>query len=272
MIQKIFIGSFLAILFLSGAPSVRAEYTNLLPTGMVWRAGNAEILFSEWSTRDKAPVACTYSQQPKGCMSDVYDGKISQSQCRLVENPDKCSTNVWFPADVRSQAKCTTVRIHTSAQDYKDERDCAVCSGGSCNFYIGMDSEQPKTPDEDPETDTPPEPDLGDGTGPKDSTTSGPEGDGTGTGGTGDTKLVNLSTVNSIPELLEKVLSLLVQVGTILLVFFLILTGFKFVAAQGNPGAIEEARTSLTWVVIGGMLLLGAQALSMVIAAAVTSL
>ncbi len=86
------------------------------------------------------------------------------------------------------------------------------------------------------------------------------------------TRLVNLASVDSVPELLEKALSLLVQVGTILLVFFLVLTGFKFVAAQGNPGAIEEARSSLTWVVIGGMLLLGAQALSMVIAAAVTSL
>lgn len=89
---------------------------------------------------------------------------------------------------------------------------------------------------------------------------------------TGNTRLVNLASVDSVPELLEKALSLLVQVGTILLVFFLVLTGFKFVAAQGNPGAIEEARSSLTWVVIGGMLLLGAQALSMVIAAAVTSL
>lgn len=267
--QKIFISSLFLALFVSVTPSVHAEYTNLLPTGMTWRAGNAEIPFSMWSTRDKAPVACTYSQQPKGCMSDVYDGKIPQSQCRLVENADTCSANVWFPADVRSQAKCTTVRIHTSAQDYKDERDCAVCSGGSCNFYIGIDSEQSTTPDEDPKTDTPPVPDLGDGSGPQDSTGDGSGGDGAGTG---DTKLINLSTVNSIPELLEKVLSLLVQVGTILLVFFLVLTGFKFVAAQGNPGAIEEARTSLTWVVIGGMLLLGAQALSMVIAAAVTSL
>lgn len=83
---------------------------------------------------------------------------------------------------------------------------------------------------------------------------------------------MNLLSVDSVEELLVVVVDTMVQIGTLLLIFALVLTGFRFVSAQGNPGAVEEARKRLTWVVIGGLLLLGAQAFSLVIKATIESL
>lgn len=85
-------------------------------------------------------------------------------------------------------------------------------------------------------------------------------------------RLVNLLKFDTVEEVIAGIMDLLVQVGSILLVFALVLAGFRFVSAQGSPGKIEEARNSLTWVVIGGLLLLGAEAISLVIKATVESL
>lgn len=90
--------------------------------------------------------------------------------------------------------------------------------------------------------------------------------------GDSEDRLINLLSVDSAQELVVKIIDLMIQVGSILLIFALVMAGFKFVSAQGNPGSIEEARKSLTWVVIGGMLLLGAQAISLVIKATIESL
>lgn len=86
------------------------------------------------------------------------------------------------------------------------------------------------------------------------------------------TRLVNLLSVGSLEELVAKVLEVMVQVGSILLVLMLVWTGFLFVAAQGNEEEIRKARGALLWVVIGGLLLLGAQALSLIISATIESL
>lgn len=85
-------------------------------------------------------------------------------------------------------------------------------------------------------------------------------------------RLVNLLTVDSVEELVTVILDLMVQVGSILLILALVLSGFRFVSAQGNPEAVTQAKKSLMWVVIGGLLLLGAEALSLVIKSAVESL
>lgn len=95
---------------------------------------------------------------------------------------------------------------------------------------------------------------------------------GGGSSSGGEDRLVNLLTVDSAEELVVRVIDLMVQVGSVLLVLALVLAGFRFVSAQGNPESIKKARESLTWVVIGGMLLLGAQAISLVIKATVESL
>ncbi len=49
------------------------------------------------------------------------------------------------------------------------------------------------------------------------------------------------------------------------IVFFIIYAGFKYVMAQGNASQVEEATRALTYAVIGGVLILGAVAISQII-------
>lgn len=81
-----------------------------------------------------------------------------------------------------------------------------------------------------------------------------------------------LGETSTIPQLLEKVLQLLIDIGIPVLVVFIVYAGFQFVTAQGNSEKITEARRALFWAVIGGAVLLGAQIISTVIKQTVESL
>ncbi|MGE5541374.1 MAG: pilin [Bacillota bacterium] len=85
-------------------------------------------------------------------------------------------------------------------------------------------------------------------------------------------KLHNPLKFCSLPELMDGILQAVVELGAILLIFMLVWVGFLFVAAQGNPEKISAARSALIWVLIGGLILLGAEAISKVIEATVNSL
>ncbi len=88
----------------------------------------------------------------------------------------------------------------------------------------------------------------------------------------GGATLENPLRAGSLPELLTIVLEAVVQIGSILLVLALVWVGFLFVMAQGAEEKIRDARGALVWTVIGGMLLLGAKAISEVIQATVQTL
>ena len=75
-----------------------------------------------------------------------------------------------------------------------------------------------------------------------------------------------------MPELLTIVLHAIVQIGSILLVLALVWVGFLFVAAQGAEEKIRDARNALMWTILGGLLLLGAEAIARVISATVEAL
>lgn len=79
-----------------------------------------------------------------------------------------------------------------------------------------------------------------------------PLGDGTG----------NLDT---IPQVISAILEVIVQIGTIILVLYIIWSGYLFVTAQGNVDQVKRAKSSIKWAVLGGALLLGAWALSVAI-------
>ena len=93
-----------------------------------------------------------------------------------------------------------------------------------------------------------------------------------GAGSTTGQTLVNPLKVGTLPELLKLVLEAVVYLGSIVLTLAIIWVGFKFVAAQGNPEKIKEARNALVWTLIGGLILLGAQAISLAIQSTVGSL
>ena len=84
--------------------------------------------------------------------------------------------------------------------------------------------------------------------------------------------LQNPLNAGSIPELIGVVLRAVVQLGSIVLVLALVWVGFLFVAAQGAEEKIREARSALVWTVIGGLILLGATAISAAIQATAQAL
>lgn len=90
---------------------------------------------------------------------------------------------------------------------------------------------------------------------------------GTQSGGT----LVNPLKFNTLDELINALLSAVIKLGTYILIFMLMWTGFKFVAARGNEEKIRDARRALMWTIIGGLILLGATAIKEVIQATVNS-
>lgn len=103
------------------------------------------------------------------------------------------------------------------------------------------------------------------------STAKSPAGDTAG-GDTGGTLVNPLNSINSLPELLTAILKGVVEIGAIFLTLMLVYVGFLFVAARGNEEKIRSARDALMWTVIGGLILLGAEAISLVIQATVKTL
>jgi cytochrome bd-type quinol oxidase subunit 2 len=77
--------------------------------------------------------------------------------------------------------------------------------------------------------------------------------------------LDNPLRVNSIEELLVAILNIFMVLMIPVIVLFIILAGFKYVTAQGNPGQIEEATTTFTYAIIGGVLILAAVAIAEII-------
>jgi hypothetical protein len=63
-----------------------------------------------------------------------------------------------------------------------------------------------------------------------------------------------------------------VLIGSIFLTLMIVYVGFLFVAAQGNEEKIRSARSALVWTVIGGLILLGAKAIALVIEQTVSTL
>ena len=68
-----------------------------------------------------------------------------------------------------------------------------------------------------------------------------------GSGGTG---------INSIGELIEAILRIIVTIGIPIIVLAIIYTGFLFVKAMGKPEKVKEAREAFTWVVVGAIVVL----------------
>lgn len=91
-------------------------------------------------------------------------------------------------------------------------------------------------------------------------------------GSTGGQTIQNPLKVCSLTDLLTLVLKGVVQIGTIALTLAIIWVGFLFVSAQGNAEKISAARSALVWTIIGGLILLGAQAIGLVVQSTVSSL
>lgn len=84
--------------------------------------------------------------------------------------------------------------------------------------------------------------------------------------------LVNPLKVNSVEAFLLAIIDILLIFAVPVIVFFIIYAGFLFVTAAGNPEKIKTARSALTWAVVGGVILLGANVIMTVVRNTVTAI
>lgn len=70
----------------------------------------------------------------------------------------------------------------------------------------------------------------------------------------------------SLEELLISLLNVLVIIATPIIVLFIIYAGFLYVTARGNVEQTQKATRTLTYAIIGGVLVLGAVAIAEIIA------
>jgi Sec-independent protein secretion pathway component TatC len=78
-------------------------------------------------------------------------------------------------------------------------------------------------------------------------------------------QLCNPLKVNSIQDVLFLIVNIATYIGVILGVLALIWVGFKFIAAQGKPEELKDARRFFYAVVIGIAILIGASAIVTII-------
>lgn len=94
-----------------------------------------------------------------------------------------------------------------------------------------------------------------------------------GGGGSNSITLFNpLDGINSICQLLQKLLGVLLAFGVPIAVLFLVYAGFLFVKARGNPKELIRARTNFKYIILGIMLFLGAWMLGQIVASTVNTL
>lgn len=73
------------------------------------------------------------------------------------------------------------------------------------------------------------------------------------------------SKANSLTGLFMKLVNIVVNISYAVVAFFLILSGFKFVVAQGNPKEIESAKQTFWYTIVGGLIIVGAQTIARIL-------
>lgn len=100
-------------------------------------------------------------------------------------------------------------------------------------------------------------------------------GTGQNTGGTGQNsgvRIMNPLQSETVEAFLIKIIDIILIFALPVIIFFIIYSGFLFVTARGNESKITEARTALTWALIGGVVILGARVIITVIQGTVEAL
>jgi len=82
----------------------------------------------------------------------------------------------------------------------------------------------------------------------------------------------NPLAAESIDQLLDAVIRLMITVGVPVATLFIIYAGFKFVTAAGDEAELKKAKDMLKWTVIGIAILLGSSILAGVIKNTIVSI
>ena len=66
-------------------------------------------------------------------------------------------------------------------------------------------------------------------------------------------------------DLLVAILNIFIVIATPIIVLFIIYGGFQYVTARGNPAQIQQATKTLTYAIIGGVMIIGAVAVTQIV-------
>ena len=110
------------------------------------------------------------------------------------------------------------------------------------------------------------------GTTPPDEGSGGTTPTDTGSGGSSGFTLQNPIGAASIHDLLATILSAVVQIAIPFLVLAIMYVGFLFVVARGNPEKLAQARQALFYTLLGALIILGAQTLSVILSGTINQL
>lgn len=78
-------------------------------------------------------------------------------------------------------------------------------------------------------------------------------------------------SITTVEGLLVAILNIFIVIVTPIIVLFIIYAGFLYVTARGNAQQVEQATRALTYAIIGGVIVLGAVAISQILANVVDS-
>jgi hypothetical protein len=81
-----------------------------------------------------------------------------------------------------------------------------------------------------------------------------------------------LEGTSDISGLLDKLLSVFLQVGLVVVVVAFVYVGYKFVMARGSEKEVTDAKKAFYWTVIGAAVLLGAKVIQTAILGTVKQL
>lgn len=76
----------------------------------------------------------------------------------------------------------------------------------------------------------------------------------------------------TVAAFIEGLLRAIVMIALPVISFFIVLSGFYFVAARGNSGKLADAKRNFLYVIIGSALILGAWVLATLIGNTITGL
>lgn len=88
----------------------------------------------------------------------------------------------------------------------------------------------------------------------------------------GSQQLYNPLKFTNIGDVIVSILQLVVYLGFFVAIFFVIYSGFLFVTAQGSEEKLEKAKENFFYTIIGVAILLGAQAIALIVKATVQQL
>lgn len=78
-------------------------------------------------------------------------------------------------------------------------------------------------------------------------------------------ELENPLNFDNFVDFLSAILGIVVIIAVPIVIFFIVYAGFLYVTAQGNSEQVGKATRALTYAIIGGLLILGAEALAGII-------